>query len=159
MAVGKCDIMDIQEGVGVTTNESINTATLAAGGCHWIVVTSEPLVKLLHACLIQLALIVDQVSWHTSDGSHSFISIATIETFVVLIELGICLLEERHPPGTGIRSPGCPWSVSTAPSSGWQSVINIDPDPSVLDVEPETEDTVVVVRFLTHDSVHSLWDF
>ena len=99
--------------------------------------------------------VVQEVCWHTSDGSHSLVSVSSSKAVVVLVELCVSLFEERHPPSSSIRSPGGPRSESTAPVSAWESVIDVNANPSIFDVEFESEDTIRIVRILTHDSLNS----
>lgn len=153
LPIGKCHIVNIQEGVSMTADEAIRTTALAACCGHWVVVTGEPFVEIIHCRAAEGTLVVDQVGRHTSDGSHSLISIASIKSVVVLIELCVGFFEEWHPPSTRVRSPGGPRSESIGPVPTWKSIVDVDAPPSIFGIEIEAEDTMLVVASLSHDSL------
>lgn len=76
--------LDVQEGISVTGNETINGAACAAASSHGIVLRSEMLVDWNE--VLWLVLTIPEVhDWHTSQGPQTFFAPATDDSIIILV--------------------------------------------------------------------------
>ena len=86
------------------------------------------------------------LDWHTAKSPETLESRSSLDTIVVLVQLGIGFLHERGPPSALIGFRGSPGVESVSPLDYWKSIINIDADPSVFNPEFKSENSRFWVR-------------
>lgn len=94
------DRLHVQETVGVTTDQSHFILSAAAATCHWEILRCIVFVQ-FHELGFLIAVEIIVVRWHASKCPQAFLAPAAHDSVVVLVQLGVRFLQERHPPSSG----------------------------------------------------------